>query len=248
MQINVNVNLQGIQSRFAAMRSVINSGTAHPVIRAAFMAAGVTYLGAMRQRYVKAARGDGTWKPLADSTVAGRRRKGDLRGTIANLQQLRKATPAGGKWLEVATKEVAAIKRQKQHRLRTRIAIALKKGNRTEVNRLRRALAREYAKGGAKHPHSKAANAKLPNVDVEILRDTGTLLNSLSVGAAGNAVVLGQYEIKVGTAIGYAQHHQNPTKPGRPPQRKILVAPDANVSRRMQTAIMTGYRAALGMK
>lgn len=60
----------------------------------------------------------------------------------------------------------------------------------------------------------------------EILRDTGLLFNSLSQGGPQSVFDLQTDGIVVGTAIKYAKYHQNPSVPGRPPIRKILVQPD----------------------
>jgi hypothetical protein len=61
----------------------------------------------------------------------------------------------------------------------------------------------------------------------DILRDTGTLFNSLSMGGAGNVFQEDADGITVGTQIGYASYHQE----GRGvPQRKILVPPDTETT------------------
>jgi len=121
-------------------------------MRDGFVQAGAIYLGWTRERYVRAARGDGTWKPLAASTIRGRR-KGRGKGKP------------------------------------------------------------------------------------EILRDTGVLLNSLSLGAPGSIRREIPDGIEVGTVVKYATHHQNPKVPGRPPQRKILEYPPPAVLERMRDVV-----------
>jgi phage gpG-like protein len=150
----VGVNVAGLDRVIARLNRPAVLNTTSGPLRDGLVAAGAIYLGSMRERYVRAARGDGTWLPLAPSTIAGRR----------------KGKGSGGK--------------------------------------------------------------------VEILRDTGILLNSLSLGANGNVQQMIDRGIEVGTVIRYAKHHQyGGTTPGRPPQRKILVAPDQPTRERMRAPI-----------
>ncbi len=137
LTVSVDVRRIGVRGLAEAMRKSTASGP----LRNGLRQAGAIYLGAMRQRYVRAARGDGTWQPLAASTIAGRRK---------------------GK--------------------------------------------------GSGSP--------------EILRDTGLLLNSLTLGGRGSIAKDEPSRILVGTAIPYGKHHQRPTTPGRPPKRAFLVPPD----------------------
>lgn len=133
-------------------------------MRDGLVQAGAIYLGSMRERYVRAARGDGTWKPLAPSTIA-RRRKGKR-------------------------------------------------------------------KGGT----------------VEILRDTGLQLNSLSIGGPYNIAAPIQGGMAFGTAVFYAKHHQEPKVPGRPPQRTILVQPDGPTRSAMQKVLQDAANRAIASK
>jgi phage gpG-like protein len=78
-----------------------------------------------------------------------------------------------------------------------------------------------------------------------ILRDTSTLFNSLSTGSPGSIIELQPASIRVGTAIGYAKFHQNPTVPGRPPKREIFVAPDSPTERRIQQVLAQAVMATM---
>jgi hypothetical protein len=56
----------------------------------------------------------------------------------------------------------------------------------------------------------------------QILRDTGALLASLEGGVGGYSLMT-PFSVEIGTTISYAHWHQTGgTKPGRPPQRKIV--------------------------
>jgi hypothetical protein len=81
---------------------------------------------------------------------------------------------------------------------------------------------------------------------VSILRDTGTMLNALNIGAAGNVLRREGPVMKygIGGPAGHpggkltigrlAVYHQlGGSIPGRPPQREILVQPTAEVQRAM---------------
>jgi hypothetical protein len=81
-----------------------------------------------------------------------------------------------------------------------------------------------------------------------ILRDTNTLFNSLTLGAPGSLEEVTHEGIRVGTAIEYAHEHQNPTVPGRPPQRLILVPPDPDTQRAMNDYIARGVARAIQQK
>jgi hypothetical protein len=60
-----------------------------------------------------------------------------------------------------------------------------------------------------------------------ILQDTSTLFGSLTEGSPGNVLNYTANGIAVGTAVRYGKHHQHPLVPGKPPERKFLVEPDA---------------------
>lgn len=67
-----------------------------------------------------------------------------------------------------------------------------------------------------------AKGRKLP-----ILVDTAILFNSLSGGTPDSINDLLPDGIRLGTRVKYAKYHQDPETPGRPPRRRIIVAPDA---------------------
>lgn len=72
--LQIKVKIPDLSAATAAMRNMRAGPLRDGIIQAAHL-----YLGFTRQRFLKAARGDGTWKPLAASTIA-RRRKGRRRG------------------------------------------------------------------------------------------------------------------------------------------------------------------------
>lgn len=59
-----------------------------------------------------------------------------------------------------------------------------------------------------------------------ILRDTSTLFASLTEGSPGNHTEYLRDGVVVGSNVFYAQFHQDPKVPGRPPRREIFVQPD----------------------
>jgi hypothetical protein len=84
---------------------------------------------------------------------------------------------------------------------------------------------------------TKRGGKPAPAAKPEILRDTGLLLNSLSIGSKGNVNELLTDGVSVGTRIKYAKHHQAPSVPGRPPIRKILVQPNAETAARIKQVL-----------
>jgi hypothetical protein len=143
--------------------------------RDGLVAASQVYLGFVRQRFLNAARGDGTWKPLAASTIRARLAK------------------------------------------------------------------------GAKSPRAKKMTRAQRVASLEILRDTGILFNSLSAGGASSVQRPIPWGIEVGTAVRYAKYHQHGGHvPGRPPQRTILVAPDAGTREQMRTILQAALIKASG--
>lgn len=102
---------------------------------------------------------------------------------------------------------------------------------------------RSRRKGGA----ARGGNDEYGDGQVEILRDTGRLLNSLSPmvegGAAGpdQLFTVGAGRVRVGTTVEYAKYHQDGgSKPGRPPRRPIVWGENeipAPVMRRLMMAL-----------
>jgi phage gpG-like protein len=183
--LEYSVDTSEISRKFSEAEQRLGDATQDPM-RSGFAAAGAIYLGFARNRFVKAARGDGTWVPLAESTKLARLRK----------------TKAGKAKLEKTRKKD-----------------------------------KQSSKSLSGHYRNQATKGLTAAGNFEILRDTGLLLNSLSSGATGNVLRQLSDGITVGTAIKYAGYHQNPTVPGRPPQRLILVQPDDVTKQRMAAVL-----------
>ncbi len=77
----VRINLNGKLARF----NRIVSGGSVEVISRIFQSWTKIFGAFIRMRFVRASRGDGTWQPLAESTIA-RRRKGKGKGSPAILR------------------------------------------------------------------------------------------------------------------------------------------------------------------
>ena len=182
MKLKIESNLQGVVSRFQQIDGVIaNSQT----MRDGYKQAGTIYLSYIRRRFLSAARGDGTWPDLADSTKLKRRRG--------------------------RTGRVAKTSRKKD-----RSGKPVRKG---------------------KRKRQKVVRAAVVAGTFEILRDTGLLFNSLTQGSSGNVFRDLPDGVAVGTNIKYAEHHQSPKVPGRPPKREILVQPDDATKQRIKQAL-----------
>lgn len=183
-----------VESKFGRLASGWDSGLTlsrspdHP-LQAMLRRWNVRYTAFVRTRFDRASKGDGTWKPLAPSTLLSRRHG-----------------KAGG--IKAKTKREA----------------------------LRKAR-RKYASG-------KIDYARLQEIATEILssatilRDTGVLFAALSPGAAGhldepvvNGIRVGFAAVSHGgkgrTIQEIAGYHNLGGSGGRPPQRAILVKPDA---------------------
>ena len=170
---------------FERFQRFLNAGLKHQrgPIADMFKQWGARYLTFAKRRFVKMSRGG--WKPLAASTIKGRRGPGKSR-----------RAKRGGRGAKTTTR------------------------------------------GGAKN--------------VSILRDTGTLLNALSIGAPGNLfkpIVAG---IRVG--FGGPSRHEggqasirdiayfHDTGAGRLPRRQIIVGPDGPTVKRMKADVLRAIR------
>lgn len=238
--ISSSVDLSAFHARIDDAVAKLEAGTRTPELRDAFTQASALYLGLIRRRYIGAARGDGTWKPLADSTIIGRRFKGDQRGTLSNLRAQLSAAKVGS-FTPIMRKIRKAEDTQRVSQLKRKIALATSRRNEAEALRQSAKLSAELKRQkGAKAAQAfDKAISKLPNVNVEILRDTNTLFASLTTGAPGNVDRLIPDGVEVGTAITYAKYHQEGS--GRLPRREILVPPDdataARISRILNAAV-----------
>lgn len=168
---------------------------------------GLTLLGRIKQAFIIKARG-GTdeagerWQPLSPKTVAYSRR-GRTRA-----EKRRESRPSQGltkkqqdRWWQLYRKFLAVHKGNKQAAAKIAWHILKREGATT--------LLQKYG-----------------NRQVEILRDTGLLLNSLSPGVSSDSQVfrVGSGEVTVGTnRRGAAAHHHG--VPGRLPQRRLWPDP-----------------------
>lgn len=90
----------------------------------------------------------------------------------------------------------------------------------TKIERWRKAV------GGFRDrmPHSQRV-ALVQGAPFPILYITGQLYTSLVPGAPENILAFDSDAMVYGTSVFHAPFHQNPSIPGRPPQRQILVMP-----------------------
>lgn len=167
------------------------------------------YLAFIRRRFDRASKGDGTWPDLAPSTKLARMRK---------TQKGRKKLAASAKKRGRLRKQAAAMRKRVD-----RIGGAAGAAMSDQIDRW---LMKEIGR------ISPVALARF-----SILRDTGLLSNSLSLGGPGNVQTMLSDGIQVGTQINYARFHQQPSVPGQPPQRPIFVDPDNSTAERMRKAL-----------
>jgi hypothetical protein len=136
-------------------------------------------------------------------------------------QRFNKFSKGGGDWPDLAlSTKVARLRKTKSGK---RKYDKVKK----VVRKDRRGAKRERVVG----------TLQLGGSNFAILRDTSILFNSLTTGSPGNINEMLPNGVRVGTAIRYARHHQNPGRPGRPPQRKILVSPDVATNERIKSIL-----------
>lgn len=83
--ITITVDTSNVTSRLSELDERLANVTQEPML-SGFTRAAALYLGFIRRRFVKAARGDGTWQPLAESTKRHRMNK-----TKAGRKKLSKA-------------------------------------------------------------------------------------------------------------------------------------------------------------
>ncbi len=177
-----------------------------PLASAMLTRCGLAALGRIKTAFVAKARG-GTdeagdrWAPLKPSTIAYSRR-GRSR---AEKKQ--------------ANRPSQALNRRQQDRWWSlyRQGLAMFRGD--------KGRAAKRAWGISKAEGATTLLAKYGGRKVEILRDTGVLLNSLSPGVgSGNQVLrVGRGEVVVGTNVPYARFHHERTR--RIPQRRLWPEP-----------------------
>lgn len=211
MAIEIEAKFDGLEPLLASlerMEKSIQQGTRYQPIQDALRRSGGRYLGAMRMRFLNAARGDGTWPDLAVSTKWAR-----LRRKVRGIQNRLKVAKTEGE----------------------RVGLRKKLG--AEERRLGRLLGKT-----AKPSRAQQIQALVSGRKFEILRDTHELFGSLTEGAPGNIEEFLPMGLRVGTAVHYSKHHQDPLVPGRPPKREILVPPDAPLQHQMTADIARSIR------
>src|SRR5438067_333605 len=108
LEVKFQIDYSIAEAKLIRLREAL-AGVLPPQLQIAFQRAGVIYLGAMRQRFFSAARGDGTWPPLALATMLARLRGKGLRNARAQLK-----TAKGVAEQNAAMKKVLA----ERHKLR----------------------------------------------------------------------------------------------------------------------------------
>lgn len=170
---------------------------------------GLALLGCIKQAFIVKARG-GTddagdrWAPLKPSTIAYSRTRSRGRGGRTGSERSRGSRPS---------QALSTAQQERWWRL-YRQGLAIYNGD--KGNAARRAW------GIMKSEGVSTLVSKYGNRPVEILRDTGALLNSLSPGApsADQVLSVAPGSVTVGTNRKWAAAHHNGV-PGRIPQRRL---------------------------
>lgn len=174
---------------------------------------GLAALGHIRRAFVIKARG-GTddagdrWKPLSPKTIAYSKTRSRGRGGRTKTEKKRDAFPSQAlnskqqdRWWEIYRRALAQFKGDKRHAAAVAWFVLKREGAKTLLE-------------------------KYGNRQVEILRDTGLLLNSLSPGVTSTEQI---FRVSSGAVIvgtnrkGAAAHHKG--IPGRLPQRRLWPEP-----------------------
>lgn len=196
-----------IRRVLATLPTAMQSGG--PIADAVMVRAGTALLGRIKQAFVVKARG-GTdeagdkWQPLSPKTIAYSKTRSRGKGGRTKTEKARATRPSQAlnqkqqkRWWEVYSRQLAIYKGDKSHAAAVAWLVLKSEGAQTLL---------------MKYGYRK----------VEILRDTGLLLNSLSPGVASKERVfrVGPGEVIVGTnRKGARGHHYG--VPGRLPQRRL---------------------------
>ena len=242
--MDIKARTEQLRRRIKAIQDGLRDVTTGPV-GDGLQRAGSIYLGAMRRRFDSASRGDGTWKPLAESTKRARlaRRGGyaSAKRGFDEIERFKQAAPGFySAWKEAQDQSKRATTRLTKERaklrvkvLRDRLGSARSLG---DEHRIKRQIRETKARAGLRQNQSDLAYKSLGKFS--ILADIGILKNSLSEGRPGNVRRFISDGIRVGTNIFYAIYHQ--TGSARLPQRTILVQPDDETQGRMLRVINLG--------
>lgn len=213
MSNTVHVRATHDEIRNALMQAPAVARQGGPIADAMMTRVGMAVLGRIKQAFVVKARG-GTdeagekWKPLSPKTIAYSKTRQRGRGGRTKAEKKRATHPSQAlnakqqaRWWAVYRRQLAIYKGDKGHAAAVAWLVLKREGATTLVSKY----------GGRQ---------------VEILRDTGLLLNSLSPGVASSESVfrVGAGEVVVGTnRKGARGHHQG--RPGRLPQRRLWPEP-----------------------
>lgn len=214
-QNTVHVRASRITIRQAITQAPAVARSGDPIAKAMMTRCGLAILGRIKSAFVTKARGGvdeagGSWKPLSPKTVAYSKTRQRGRGGRTKAEKSRTSRPSQAlnakqqaRWWEVYRKQLAIYKGNKGHAAAVAWLVLKGEGARTLVD-------------------------KYGNRQVEILRDTGLLLNSLSPGVSSAERI---FRVENGAVIvgtnrkGAAQHHNG--VPGRLPQRRLWPAPSS---------------------
>lgn len=97
-------------------------------------------------------------------------------------------------------------------------------------------------KSTRKKTRGEQVAAALSGRKFAILRDTNTMFNTLTIGSPGNRLNLLKNGVEVGSNNPYIGHHDQPSVPGRPPQREIFVQPDAPTAEQLLDLFATAVQ------
>lgn len=203
-----------VRSTRAALRQIIAgipaaSRMSNTVMNAVMVRCGMAILGRIRTAFITKARGGtddagDSWPPLSPKTIAYSKTRQRGVGGRTRAEKARNARPSQAltqkqqdRWWEVYRRQLAIYKGDKRHAAAVAWLILKSEGAKTLLD-------------------------KYGNRQVEILRDTGLLLNSLSPGISSPAKVfrIGPGEVIVGTNRKGAKAHHTGV-PGRLPQRRL---------------------------
>lgn len=225
--VYVRATRDAVRRAVAAIPAAARAGGA--AADAMLVSCGLAALGRIKRAFVTKSRG-GTdeagdrWRPLSPYTIAYGRRHRKLAG---DPQESRLYSRAKGKpWIPGSARRAGyapsyALTNKQRDRWWAlyRQGLAMFGGDKGSAARRAWAISKSE---GATTIFDKYAHAQ-----VDILRDTGLLLNSLSPGVASGERVLrvGRGEVIVGTNRKWAGVHHRGSRDGRIPQRRLWPEP-----------------------
>jgi hypothetical protein len=237
-----------VQFDDAQLRSILGeidrrTSSNTPAMSTGLRQAAAIYLGEQRRNFDVNSRGGGSWPDLAESTNRGRLAK--QLGVGRARDRLRNETRTLADEFENRRKLQAAKDQVRLRVLRVKLGQSRDlTGELRTRQQIARLLARSQSTASAKR-RAKTIRSASALGKFAILADTGTLRNSIGLGAPNSIERPIEDGIRVGTAVKYAIHHQEPKRPGRPPQRKILTPPSPDTNARMRRVIAAAITSAI---